>query len=397
MSSTIDTAERRIYIYIAAISAVLNAVLLVAPVLASKLSAQLGLDPAQVGLIASVELGCFSLATVPAFLWLRRVNIRTLTIWCLAVVAAGNVASAMAGSFALLLGVRAITSLAAGSVIVVILSLSAKAANPSRAYGLFVVSQLAMGAVILFLFPLIYAQRPVAAVYLTLAVLATACLGCAACVKGNELQAAASGRPAAKARLLPLGCALLAVLCFYVALGGVWTFMAQIAIGSGITLDAASSLIGIATIFGVLSSLASTLVGEHRLGKYFVLAGFAVMAVSISCLFGTPGLLRFVAAAVLFKIAWSWLLPFLLAEVSRVGGAQVMNAANLAIGGGLAIGPLLAGSLIQASSGFATMLGVALAILGVAVISSVAVFRASDARASTLEESASRPVGPVAS
>ncbi|MGV2961462.1 hypothetical protein ACNPON_14895 [Glutamicibacter sp. AGC13] len=103
--------------------------------------------------------------------------------------------------------------------------------------------------------------------------------------------------------MLPLGCALLEVLCFYVALGGVWTFMAQIAIGSGITLDAVSSLIGIATIFGVLSSLASTLVGEHWLGKYFVLAGFGVMAVSISCLFGTPGLLRFVAAAVLFKIA----------------------------------------------------------------------------------------------
>lgn len=397
MSSNTDTAERRIYIYIAAISAVLNAVLLVAPVLAAKLSAQLGLEPAQVGLIASVELGCFSLATVPAFLWLRRVNIRTLTFWCLGVVAAGNVASAMAGSFAMLLGIRALTSFAAGSVIVVILSLSAKAANPSRAYGLFVVSQLAMGAVILFLFPLIYAQRPVAAVYLTLAVLATLCLGCIACVKGDELQAAASDQPAARARLLPLGCALLAVLCFYVALGGVWTFMAQIAIGSGITLDSASSLIGIATIFGVLSSLSSTLVGEHRFGKYFVLAGFAVMAVSIACLFGTPGLLRFVAATVLFKIAWSWMLPFLLAEVSRVGGAQVMNAANLVIGGGLAIGPLLAGSLIQATGGFATMLGVALVILGVAVISSVVVFRASDARETALEKSESRPVGPMAS
>jgi len=74
-----------------------------------------------------------------------------------------------------------------------------------------------------------------------------------------------------------------------------------------------------------------------------------------------------------------------------------MNAANLVIGGGLAIGPLLAGSLIQATGGFATMLGVALVILGVAVISSVVVFRASDARAAALEESESRPVGPMAS
>ncbi|MGV2855643.1 hypothetical protein ACNPON_14900 [Glutamicibacter sp. AGC13] len=75
-----------------------------------------------------------------------------------------------------------------------------------------------------------------------------------------------------------------------------------------------------------------------------------------------------------------------------MGGAQMMNAANLAIVGGLAIGPMLTGSLIQASSGFATMLGMAMAILDVAVISSLAVFRASDARTSALEESASRPV-----
>lgn len=395
MSLKIRSDQFKIYYYIAAISAVLNAVLLVAPVLASKLSDELGLEPAQVGLIASVELGCFSLATVPAFLWLRRVNIRMLTFWCLLVVVAGNVVSSMANSFAMLLGIRAITSFAAGSIIVVILSLSAKAANPSRAYGLFVVSQLAMGAIILFLFPLVYAQRSVAAVYLTLAVLAALCLSCVACVRGNELHVTYGDQVAVKRRLFPFACALLAVLCFYVALGGVWTFMAQIAIGSGIALNTASSLIGVATIFGVLASFASTLVGDNKFGKYFVLIGFLVMAVSVATLFGTPGLLRFVCAAVLFKIAWSWLLPFLLAEVSRVGGPQVMNATNMVIGGGLAIGPMLAGNLIQATGGFTTMLSVALAILAVAVVSSVAVFRASDVGTPNLEQPASLPVESI--
>lgn len=397
MSPIARSAERSIYIYIAAISAVLNAVLLVAPILASKLSADLGLQPAQVGLIASVELGCFSLATVPAFLWLRKINIRTLTIACLLVVVAGNVVSALAGSFAMLLGIRAITSFAAGSIIVVILSLSAKAANPSRAYGLFVVSQLAMGAVILFLFPLIYAQRPVSAVYLTLAVLAALCLFCARCVRGDELRAVPGERSAAKRRVFPFACALVAVLGFYIALGGVWTFMGQIAIGSGIELDTASSMIGIATLFGVAASFASTLVGENARARYFVLGGFALMGISVALLYGMPGMVRFVLAAVLFKIAWSWLLPFLLAEVSRVGGPQVMNATNMAIGGGLAIGPLLAGSIIQSAGGFTVMLSVALGILAVAVLASVVVFRASDARATALEEPASRPVGPVAS
>ncbi|WP_418907709.1 MFS transporter [Glutamicibacter endophyticus] len=386
MSISTRTTERNIYIYIAAISAVLNAVLLVAPILASKLSADLGLEPAQVGLIASVELGCFSLATVPAFLWLRKVNIRKLTFWCLLVVITGNVLSSMTDSFGSLLAVRAVTSFAAGSIIVVILSLSAKAANPSRAYGLFVVSQLAMGAIILFLFPVIYAQRSVSAVYLTLAALAALCLFCTLCVKGNELHAVPGERAAVQRRVFPFACALIAVLGFYVALGGVWTFMGQIAIASQIPLDTASSMIGIATLFGVAASFVSTLVGENSRARYFVLGGFVLMGISIAFLYGMPGLIRFVLAAVLFKIAWSWLLPFLLAEVSRVGGPQVMNATNMVIGGGLAIGPMLAGTILQTTGSFTVMLTVALSILAVAVLASLVVFRAANVSAGEAEQ-----------
>ncbi|NKX50768.1 MFS transporter, partial [Arthrobacter deserti] len=60
--------DRGIYAYIAVFSAVLYMVLLIAPVIAGKLVQQFGLAPTEVGMLFSLELGAFSLATVPAYL-----------------------------------------------------------------------------------------------------------------------------------------------------------------------------------------------------------------------------------------------------------------------------------------------------------------------------------------
>ncbi|WP_394159834.1 MFS transporter [Galactobacter valiniphilus] len=376
-------------LYIAAFSAVLYSVLLVAPIVTSQLMVQFSLDASSAGLLASVELGCFSLATLPAYFWLRRANIRTVTILCGSLVIAGNVLSALMPTYGLLLLMRGLTALAAGSITVIILSLSAKTSKPSRSYGIFIVAQLGMGAIILFLFPAIYAGKPVAAVYFTLAALGLLCLPAAWCVKGHELSAAANPVEAVAAgarRVLPFAAALIAVFGFYVALGGVWTFMAKIAETGGTSLGTASTTIGVATLFGVASSLVGTLVGEGSRAKYYVLGGYAAMAASMFLLFGAPGLVRFALSAILFKIAWSWLLPFLLAAVSRVGGAQVMNSTNLMIGSGLAAGPILAGAIIDATGGFSTMLIVSIAILAVSVSCSVVVMRAPAAAAAPAAE-----------
>lgn len=48
-----------------------------APVIAGQLIEQFGLTPVQVGTLFSLEVGAFSLATVPAYLWLRGMDLRT--------------------------------------------------------------------------------------------------------------------------------------------------------------------------------------------------------------------------------------------------------------------------------------------------------------------------------
>ena len=376
--STTVLSDQKAYIYIGVYSAVLYSVLLIAPIVASMLAADFNLGPTRLGLVFSVELACFSLATIPSYLWLRRANVRTVTLLCTAIVVLGNLFSAWAPNFESLLIIRALTSLAAGSITVLILSLSAKTSNPARAYGIFVVAQLAMGAVILLLFPALYAGKTASAVYLTLAILAALTVPAAWCLQGDEFKKTTSDtavKPAVTQNVLIFGAALLAVFGFYFALGGIWTFMAEIGHAGGVSLDTASSMLGIATVAGAVMALVATIVGDSKHANLYIVAGYLAMGLAMFLLYGGPGFIRYTIAAMIFKIAWSWLLPFLLAAVSRIGGPYVMSSTNLMIGSALGLSPVFAGGLIESSGGYGLMIIISVVLLAVALFASIVVMR----------------------
>ncbi|WP_417218764.1 MFS transporter [Arthrobacter sp.] len=361
-------SDRGTYTYIAVYSAVLYTVLLIAPVIGGKLTEQFGLSAGQLGMLFSCELGAFSLATVPAYLWLRRMNLRTATYLFTAVVILGNLASGFIDSFEWLVAARIITSLAAGSITVIILSLAGKTSNPSRAFGFFVVFQLVMGALILAIFPSLFAGSGVAAIYWTLSGLAVLCLFVVRSIDGEALR-----RPAAegtvvvapvKIPVVRFVLGLAAVLLFYVSLSGVWSFMAQISTGAGVGLSATSLVLAGATVAGIASALIATVLGDTPRRRAFLLIGYIGMAISIALLFGAPGLLRFAVAAVIFKFAWTFILPYLLSSLSDLSSnGHVMNTTNLMIGSGFAIGPVVCGTMIESTGSFVPML--TMAVIGV--------------------------------
>lgn len=357
------SSDRDAYSFILLYSAVLYSVLLIAPVIGAKLVAEYQLNAAQLGLLFSLELGAFSLATLPAYLWLHRVNLRLATYAFTVVVIAGNVVSGLVGSFPALVVTRVVTSLAAGSITVILLSLCGRTGNPSRAFGLWVVSQLTMGALILAVFPVVFGGSGVAGIYWTLAVLAVICLGVVPKLDGNFLRhahattqspapAPGMGRPV----LFVLG--LAAVLAFYVALSGVWSFMGRLSEEAGNELGTTSVTLAIATVAGIVSALVATVLGESPHRRLFLAGGYLGMALSVVLLFGRPGILRFAVAAIIFKFAWTFILPYLLATLADLSShGHVMNTTNLMIGTGFAIGPVLSGVLIErAGGGFSTML-----------------------------------------
>ena len=362
-----SATDRGTYTYIAVYSAVLYMTLLIAPVIAAKLVNQFGLSSTEVGGLLSLELGAFSLATVPAYLWLRRVNLVTATRVFTLIAVAGNVASGFVDSYGLLVASRIVTSLAAGSITVIILTLSSKTANPSRAYGLFVTAQLVMGAIILAVFPAVFANANVSAVYWTMAGLALCCLLFSGRIDGNALRAGskAADPESASARTvrvpkLKAGLGLAAVILFYISLSGVWSFMAQIAGGANIDLSTTSLILALATVPGIASSMLATFLGDHPKRALFLVLGYVGLTASVAMLVGLSGAVQFALAAILFKFTWTFILPYLLSSISDLDASgQLMNTTNLMIGTGFAVGPLLGGILIEATGGFTAMLTVA--------------------------------------
>lgn len=356
-------SDRGIQLYVAAFSCALYLVLLIAPVVGGALTTQFGLSPTQLGLLFSLELGAFSLATVPAYLWLRRVDLRTATYLFAAAVIGGNVVSGLLDSYPALVVVRFVTALAAGSITVIVLSLSGRTQNQGRTFGIFVACQLIMGAVSLAVFPVLFAGAPVAAVYWTLAGLTALCLPVAHLIDGAALRTVLptrTGAPRVRPQAFLLG--LAAVLLFYMSLSGVWTFMEAIGTTSGVARSTTAFVLSVATFAGIAPAVVASFFGDTPRRTMFLACGYTAMAVSVALLLGAPGVLRFAAAAVVFKFAWTFILPYLLSVLSDLSsGGQVMNTTNLMIGTGFAIGPVLGGLLIESSGGgFGAMLTVSL-------------------------------------
>ncbi|WP_237501889.1 MFS transporter, partial [Pseudomonas carnis] len=237
------------------------------------------------------------------------------------------------------------------------LASAATTANPSRVYGLWVMGQLIVGALGLVVLPGLFERFGLNACYLILAGLMAVLLPLA-----RAFPAGSPALPANRAPVLPgsrwkaaLGVG--AVLAFYISLGGVWTFIGALGASAGISAQHGGEILAIATVMGIAGAASASLIGARLPRGVLLLLGYLLMAAAVLLLLGQPALLRFALAALLFKFTWTFILPLILACLADLDhSGKLMNASNLVIGGGLAIGPALAGRLIEASGGFSLLL-----------------------------------------
>jgi DHA1 family inner membrane transport protein len=239
------------------------------------------------------------------------------------------------------------------------MALAAQTKNRDRVFGWWTVGQITLGAVGLAVFPRFFDSLGISVVYLTLAVLMALSLPLLRFLPTHPATPSPIGgqdSTLAKPNLAKTITALVACLLFYVGLISIWTFTGGIAAEAGIDPQTTSMILSIATVTGVVGSFAATLVGGTLNRRFTLLGGYCAMVLAVAMLFGVDNALRFGAAALIFKFAWPWTLPFLmstLADLDRMGRAT--NLANLFIGGGLAIGPFIAGRLVEATGGYGAL------------------------------------------
>lgn len=352
-------------------AAITPTILMTAPAVAAQLATQWQLSPSQIGDLFSTELGAMSLATLPALWWLKRVDWRRAALLTGLLFIVANLLSMLAHDYPILLALRFCSALAGGSLMIICLSSAASTANPGRVYGLWVMGQLVVGAIGLSILPRLFEHYGLSACYLILAALMTLLLplarhfpqGSPAPEKAAERIALASRWKAA------LG--ILGLLSFYVSLSGVWTFIGSISSHAGLSAEASGEILALATVMGIVGAGCTSLIGDRLPRLLLLLLGYALMAGAVLLLLGQPDMLRFALAALLFKFTWTFILPLVLAclaDLDRSG--KLMNTSNLVIGGGLAIGPTVAGRMIEASGGFQSLLiaGACITVLSLVLI-----------------------------
>ncbi|MFM0362951.1 MFS transporter [Paraburkholderia sediminicola] len=351
-------------------AAITPLLLLVAPAVAAQLGGQLGLSASQIGTYFFVELGAFSCATLPSLLWLGRVDARRVAAIATAVFCIGNFATAvLMPGFVALLVLRALTALGGGTLMVLCMTSAATSGNRDRVYGLWVVGQLVAGALGLFVLPHLFEAFGLRALYVALAVLALIAspltrgfdpaLGDASGKRAQQAGAGVNGGSTMSTTNSTWVLATLViggVLAFYVAIGGVWTFASKAASVAGLDAGHTGELLAVASVMGIVGAACASVIGNRIARAAMLLTGYAILVAALLGLSAHPGSTGYAAAIFAFKFAWTFVLPFILAAAAKTDtSGRLIATLNFVIGAGLAIGPLIAGFLLDAGAGLNTL------------------------------------------
>ncbi len=221
-------------------AAIAPGILMTAPAVAAQLASEWQLKPGQIGWLFSAELGAMSLATLPAWWWMSRLDWRRVALMAGVVFLTANLASAVVTQYETLLAARFIASLAGGTLMILCISCAAGTPNPSRVYAFWVLGQLLLGMLGLLALPGLFATFGLKVVYLILAAIMLCCLPLVSAFP-PRFQPLSVSRQQPSTTLWRQALAVLAVLTFYISLSAVWTFIGTIGSAAGAEPDAGRS------------------------------------------------------------------------------------------------------------------------------------------------------------
>lgn len=357
-------------------AALMASTLLLAPIIAGQFIVKYGFTEVQAGWAISAELAGISLASLPALYWLGRVPWRRVLLVSLIATAIGNLVSTQFATFEALALTRFITALFAGNVMIITMQAAAQTNNPERSYSAWLIGQLVLGAIGLAILPFFFARFGLSGYYLVFAAFSL----CLIFVIPHLPDGATDETEKTRQSKLPviglIGLAGLA--CYYLSIGGVWTFIEQVGVGT-LTDPGEDSLrqtiglvLSIATIAGIIGAMSASWVERWATRRRWVLFGCALLIASIITIAIVPGLTAYSAAAIAFKFAWTFTIPFILAGLAIMDrSGTLITLSNVIIGMALALGPFVAGFFLKTEGDYKPML---FAMAAFAIASSALLF-----------------------
>lgn len=323
----------------------------------------LGLNEAEVGLIATAELLSLAIVLFTLAPLISSLDKRKLALSGAVLVITGHSLSALVDSYTLLLPCRIAVGLGAGMVIAAGNAVVAGHQDPQKLFAVILTLGQLQAACFLFLLPVFITQWAHAGIYGFLALWTVILLSLLLRLPGHPEIATGKALNAEKTNyrvfLLP---SVLAMVLIGASDASLWTFQERIADGLGLDSETIGLVLAGALISGMLGAGCAALVGK-RIGYVFpVVLGLVWMAICYLVITHTNSQTVYIVTELSYLFAYGFVIPYLFGlngELDPEGGAMVAaNGCNLV---GNSIGPICAGYIIV-QSGYSAV-GIIISVL----------------------------------
>ncbi len=368
---------------VAMIAAVVPATVVLGPIIVGAYVTDLRFSVQQAGYLISAELLGAGLATFIAYFAVSRFNWHSILRLALLLGTLTNIASALLSEFALLVPVRFATGLAVGTIMTMTIVIVGMTEAQERNFGAWSMGQVVFAVIGFAVFPQLVPVVGVSGFFLGMAAvmaLLQMVVGRVPAAGNYAHQNGVAGLSPQARRLAPV--ALLALLFFYIGIGSVWAYVERIGDQAGLEAEFVGYVLSASSVIGVIGAGVATWLST-RMGRLLpVLGGYLLIGLSVALYAGYVGGLLFLAASLLFKFAWWFLSPYLLANMTRLDpSGRVAILTNFVIGVGLGGGPAIAAWLLGsgeadgAVTDFSSVIYLGLSCLAVSIALLVPIIR----------------------
>jgi len=348
--------QRWLLVSIIACTSVLPATFLWAPALSMELADTLKLTPTRIGLVFSVELIFSSVASIPAFFWLKSGQLQRWGLLFISALVVLNLLSAwlLEPHFSLFLVARGIAALANGSLMILCTHSVGRLPDRGRGFGALLFGQLILGTAGIAVLPVAFRHFGPGVCFTLQAFLLLLCVPLYRNFAhhgdektGDETMDVAAPASADFPRHGVL--AVAAVFLQYICLGGIWTFIGALQEPTGMSRALMEQLLIVASAAGMLGAAAAIILGHARYRRRCLLAGFTAQALALLCIISLPLPGTAWASALLLQLTWTLLMPFMFTVVSLHDNqrGRLINLTNMVLGLGLGFGPAICGWLLE--------------------------------------------------
>ncbi len=331
------------------LAAVTPAAAVLSPLLVGAYVTSLGFSAQQGGYLIAAELIGAALSTFSTLLIIARFNWHRILYASIGIIVVAYIISASLTTFELLLPTRFISGLALGTIMTMTIVVTGMTQNQERTFGFWSLGQIVVAVLGFAVLPHLLPVFGLQGFFLVMAVAMALLLypvRYMPATGSSDHKSGWKGMPPRARRLAPLG--LLALLLFFTTIGGVWAYVERIASAASLDAEMIGYVLSAASIVGVAGAAVATWLST-RMGRLLPpLAGYLLVAAGVLLLLNLQSITFYAISSQLFKFAWWFTLPYLLANMTLLDpSGRVAILTNFVIACGMGLGPAVAATILE--------------------------------------------------